>query len=97
MNTEFCVGVAGLLVETKKNSLFCLFIQDYSLTTFARDPVWGDQKEFALLRLLIQDYSLTTFARDPVWGDQKEKALPRCARLRFYFIHTLMHMNMQRV
>jgi hypothetical protein len=36
------------------------------------------------------------FAREPVVGDSKEKALPCCARLRAFFIQTLMQVNLQR-
>ena len=65
---------------------------DYSLTSFARDPVWGDSKENGLADRR-QDYSLISIARDPDWGDSKEKALPRCAWLRSFFIHTLMQVK----
>jgi len=52
-------------------------LQDYSLTSFARDTDGGDSKEKTCHTTrgfgYRQDYSLTSFARDPDGGDSKEK------------------------
>jgi len=54
-------------------------LQDYSLTSFARDTDGGDSKEKTCHTTrgfgYRQDYSLTSFACDPDGGGSKEKAL----------------------